>query len=107
MPLYKQTELSGTAYNRAHLVVCENPMGGNPSVSFHEQRVVLSDSNETVVQNIGVFRAEMNMANLDTEFTLVDANGDPTGATMTYAQVYGVLQSLYMHLAQQRDQTGL
>lgn len=106
MPLYKQTELSGTAYNRAHLVVCENPMGGNPSVSFHEQRVVLSDSNETVVQNIGVFRAEMTTENLGSEFLLVDMNGEPTGATMTYAQVYGVLQSLHMHLAALRDQAG-
>lgn len=108
MPLYKHTDFTGSAYTRANRVICENPIAGNPSVSFHEQRVVTAaGSGETLVQNIGDFRAEMNMANLDTEFTLVDANGDPTGATMTYAQVYGVLQSLYMHLAQQRDQTGL
>lgn len=110
MSLYRQADFTGSAYTRAHRVVCENPISGsgNPSVSFHEQRVVTSaGGGETLVQNVGEFRAEMTAANLGTEFPLVDTNGDPTAETMTYAQVYGVLQSLYMHLTQQRDQTVL
>lgn len=49
----------------------------------------------------------MTPSNLSTSFDLLDASGNATGATMTYQEVYGVMQSLYSHLAQQRDTTGL
>ena len=110
MARYKELPItSGAAYVRARTVTCDNPLDGNPSISFREQRVVVVDDGAGTlnVQDIGDFRAEMSASNVATEFQLVDADNVPTGGTMTYQQVYGILQSLYMHLARQRDVSGL
>lgn len=108
MARYKELPItSGAAYVRARTVTCDNPLDGNPSISFREQRVVDDGVGTLSVQDIGDFRAEMSASNVATEFQLVDADNVPTGGTMTYQQVYGILQSLYMHLARQRDASGL
>ena len=108
MARYKELPItSGAAYVRARTVTCDNPLDGNPLISFREQRVVDDGVGTLSVQDIGDFRAEMSASNVATEFQLVDADNVPTGGTMTYQQVYGILQSLYMHLARQRDASGL
>lgn len=108
MARYKESPItSGSSYVRARSVLCDNPIAGNPSIAFREQRVVDDGAGNVTVQDIGDFRAEMSASNLGTTFSIVDSDNTPTGATMTYAEVYGVLQSLYMHLAGQRDTSGL
>lgn len=110
MARYRETEITaGSSYVRARAVICDNPLSGNgdPSVAFREQRVITDDAGVTSTHDLGDFRAAMTPSNLSTSFDLLDASGNATGATMTYQEVYGVMQSLYSHLAQQRDTTGL
>lgn len=108
MAKYREAPItSGLSYVRAGIVTCTNPVNGNPSVTFREQRIIDDGAGTKTIQDIGDFRAEMSASNIATEFPLIDADNAPTGGTMTYAEVYGVLQSLYIHLAGQRDQSGL
>lgn len=108
MAKYRESPITaGLSYVRAGIVTCNNPIAGNPSITFCEQRVIDDGAGNKTVQDIGDFRAEMSDSNIATEFPLVDSDNVPTGGTMTYQQVYGVLQSLYMHLAGQRDISGL
>ena len=108
MAKYRETPITaGNSYVRARAVACDNPLTGSQSITFREQRVVDDGAGNLTTQDIGDFRAEMNAGNISTAFALVDADNVPSGGTMTYAEVYGVLQSLYIHLAEQRDTSGL
>lgn len=102
MPNYKQTSVTGTSYVRASRVIAENNENGR-YVQFIEESVVeLADGTKMTVPAGGCTKF-LTTENGGTEFPLLDASGEPTGATATYSDVYLLLMSLYYHVATLRD----
>jgi hypothetical protein len=105
MANYKEQTISGqmSQYTRCHNITIQNPRGDDPTsknARFDEEIIkTLPDGSEIIAQGEGII----------TEFDptvvieLVDADWESTGETMTGAEVYMVLLSVYRHYALQRD----
>lgn len=102
MPDYKQTTISGTSWQRAWRVECENPLQGQRQITFHEEQV-LNAGNQQVLTPVGSLRVQLTADNALTSFPLLDPDTGAQLGTATYAQVYRMLHSLYIHTATQRD----
>lgn len=97
---YRETNIAGTSWQRACRVVIENPLNGTPHILFVEEQVV----------NVGDDRITRPVANVSCQFNptatipiINPETGLPTGATATHRDVYAILYSLYMQLANARD----
>lgn len=102
MPDYKQTTITGTSWQRAWRVECENPLEGQRAIVFQEE-VVVNAGAEVIRTPNGYVGVPFSSANANTEFDLLDpATGEAVGKA-TYTQVYQMLHSLYIHAATQRD----
>jgi hypothetical protein len=100
MPDYKQSALTGTAWQRCKTVVINNPLEGAKGVFFQEERVISLDG-----QNLKqpVDGCGKNFA-ADGSFPLLDPNTNvPLGVTMSHTELYVALYSLYMQTAAERD----
>lgn len=102
MPDYKQTSISGTSWQRAWRVECENPLDGQRQITFHEEQV-LNAAGQAIRTPVGSLRVHLTADNALTSFPLLDPDTGAQLGTATYAQVYRMLHSLYMHTAQLRD----
>ncbi len=103
---YKQSTVSGSSFQRACDVIIRNPLNGAKTISFTEEKVftVGGETFTAAVPNLfGGLQREFTPENAATTFPLRDINGDPTGATATYTDVYLTLMSLYYALAAERD----
>lgn len=106
MANYKTSTIGGTSYQRAREVHISNPLGGDKLVAFIEERVLnLADGSLSTIPVPGLqFLSEHFSAdNAGTTFPVLDMEGNPTGSVASYQEVYALLQSLYYHLATQRD----
>ena len=100
MPDYKQSALSGTEWQRCNVVVVTNPLGGAPRISFEEERVI-SVGGSVIKQGIGGCQKAFNPTGT---FPLLDpSTNEPIGPSMTHAELYVALYSLYMQTAVERD----
>jgi hypothetical protein len=103
MPNYRETTASGTSYTRAHTAIINNGHD-HKSIEFQEERVVVMDDGETIGKRIGHISADFTAETAATVFPILDPiTGLDTGATATYGEVYGLLFSVYMHMAAERD----
>lgn len=102
MPDYKQTAVTGTSWQRAWRVECENPLNGKREVIFHEEQV-LNAAGQQIRTPVGSLRVPLTADNALTSFPLLDPDTGAQLGTATYAQVYRMLHSLYMHSAAERD----
>jgi len=104
MANYKEQNISGSAYIRAREVHIANPLDGQRTIVFDEERIMNLDGESVITPcRLERPRTDFTQDNAMTTFNLLDQNGVPTGTTATYMEVYLMLQSLYYHLAQQRD----
>ena len=104
---YKQTTLAGTAYTRAVSVTVANPLTGVKAINFFEEQVVNLGA-EVLMRPQGGFQEAFTTENANSEFEMLNPEtGEPLGQTATYAQLYGMLHSLYLHLAVRRDAAAL
>ena len=91
---------------RYHRVSLSRPYGddrGQPVVVFQEEHII-EDANGKQTENRGELASLISDDNEDTEFDIINPGTlQPTGGTMTYAQVIQALDSLYYHLAVLRD----
>ena len=100
MPDYKESILSGTEWQRCNVVVVTNPLSGTPKISFEEERVV-SVGGRVIKEGIGGCQKAFTPA---AAFPLLDPSTNlPVGASMTHADLYVALYSLYMQTALERD----
>lgn len=100
MPNYNESQVAGTAWQRCHTVTVRNPLGGVPVIEFAEERVIAIDGDDIKQWCQGCGKA-FDMAGT---FPLLDpATNATTGATMTHAQLYVAIYSLYMQTAAERD----
>jgi len=101
MSNYKETTADGTAYTRARTVLIHNDLE-HKAIEFQEEDVAIM-GDKTIRQQSGMVVEEFTSGNAATSFPVLDADGVDTGATVTYMEVYGILHSLYIHLATARD----
>lgn len=104
MPDYKQTTISGTSWQRSWRVECENPLQGQGQrqITFHEEQV-LNAAGQAIRTQAGSVSVQFDLQNALTAFPLLDPDSGAQLGTATYAQVYRMLHSLYIHAAQARD----
>lgn len=81
---YKESNVSGTSWQRAVRVVVENPYGGIPSINFVEEKAINLDGNITT----------QLCSNLTTQF---DAENP------LHVDIYTKLNELYTLLREARD----
>lgn len=99
---YKESAVSGTSYVRAKEVVLRNELTGVKGAAFIEEQVVSIAGTKVIQPFAGIFK-EFTPENAGTPFALLDADGNPTGQTATFGDVYQLVSSLYYHVANERD----
>lgn len=106
MANYNELDVNSTSYQRAKSIHVTNEYGKDPYVSFSEELVVELPGNEAAHKELGVVGEGFTATNKDEVVTLVDpVTGNPSAETITYAEIYNALRSLYLHLANKRDQS--
>lgn len=101
MSNYNQKTVSGTRWTRCPLVQITNPFGGEAIVTMQEETMLQLDEN--TVARIGSNALAFPFTP-DEEIELRDpTTGATIGATMTQAQIYVALYSLYIQRAIARD----
>jgi len=103
MSNYKETTTSGTSYTRSNTVILTNEPEFK-HIEFQEERIITLANGEVIRQRGGAVDAEFTADNVSTSFAVVNPfTLEDTGATAAYSDVYGLMTSLYLHLAQERD----
>jgi hypothetical protein len=109
---YQETTVSGTSWTRCRAVTITNPLPGRgpvqaitgieegPTAFFQEEKVVSNDGSQTTVDTGSCRKAFYPAATIP---MLNPETGEATGATVTHAELYAILFSLYMQTAVERD----
>lgn len=101
MANYKETNVTGTQWKRAYRVQIDNVIDQIPRLTFDEQTITILDS-ETITKPVGHVTAMfdptyvINLKNPQTGEAI-------PGATATETDLYVILYSLYIQLAEERD----
>lgn len=91
-------------YTRACSVEMLYPVGVIPEVTFQEERIRQIDDNPPkAIEYLGSLKERLTPENANTKFNLLEVDTNVVLGQMTYEEVYGVLYSLYLHLANERD----
>jgi hypothetical protein len=99
---YKQESITGTSYLRAKSVKIDSPVNQTPTVYFVEEQVTTLASGEVLTKEVDQLLVSYDPL---AAITVLDpATGLPTGSTLTHAQIYQYLYSVYMAAATKRDQ---
>jgi hypothetical protein len=100
MSNYKQTDIAGEAWTRAKRVVIDNTLNQTPVIEFIEEKVISIDSEMIHKDTMNLVEPFSNPLQ---EFNVVNPTTGEAVRTATYAEVYELLHSLYLHLAIRRD----
>lgn len=88
-----QGAISGEAYTRCQQVVIDNPLGGAPAVTFHQERIITADGQpirRPVASAMLAFDASAEIAVINPE------TGAATGETVTQGELYALVYSAYI-----------
>lgn len=100
MPNYKESQITGTTWQRCNGVHISNPYGAAPSVQFSEEIITVLNGNPVTLATSALtsgFDTNAMIELLDPETM------QPTGQTMSEGAVYLALFSKYMAEAKKRD----
>lgn len=99
---YKESLVSGTVWQRCHTVRVNNTYQEQPFIEFLEEKIVVLDGNTYIRQGVqGLCEKHFSPTDI---FPIIDPTTNTlTGQTMTHAEFYTVLYSLYMQTAMERD----
>ena len=101
MANYKQEQIAGESYVRANAVLLENPKNGAPRIVFTEERWYDLGNGIAAAAPVGQLAVPFEpSARID---ILDPDTGAATGITMTQAQVYAAIYSVYIASAIARD----
>lgn len=105
MANYKQSTVSGESWTRCFKIEINNSLPAGefsipPTVYFYEEKVLSVEG-----QNITISRDVCSKVfnPIDGQIILIDAEGAPTGKTMSHLELYSILNSLYIQIALERD----
>lgn len=122
MGKYNESTVSGESWFRSFRVEIDNPLVDSnpdttqpgppvlPTIFFAEEQVVQTADGKYIKQrvndtNYNTFAIDqLTTDNLNETFAILDENGNETDATLTYAEIYNLISSLYIHIAKKRDQ---
>lgn len=101
---YKQSEVSGSSWVRCNQIVVVNPADNTPKfIQFREEQII-NVGEEHIARELGVLMEYFNEVTTGEEIQILNpVTGEATGAVLTYADVYAILYSSYMHAARKRD----
>jgi len=100
MANYNEIDVTGTEYQRCFSAVINNVLGQTPEIIFKEEKVLNLNSGKMLM---GCGYCSLSYS-ADATFPILDLTTDnPTGQTMTHAQLYQALYSLYVQTANARD----
>lgn len=103
MSKYRETTLAGSSYVRANQVIIRNEIDAK-GITFQETEVINLDNGENISKSAGSLSETLTAENALTEFDLLNPETNaPTGATMSYQDLYAAVYSLYFKLALERD----
>lgn len=98
---YKETTVSGTAWQRAQMIIISNHLGQVPSVTYQEEEIVALDTGN-IQRPLGSLGYQIDPLG---EIELVDTETLlPTGETIPVALVHQALFSDYVNRAKARDE---
>ncbi len=107
MSNYKEQSSSCVAYTRAPVTTFHNLMDFK-GVEFTEERRIEMADGTVYVQPVGILRKAMTPENQDESFVVIDpTTGQNTSTMVSYAEVYAILTSLYLHLGKERDEADM
>jgi hypothetical protein len=99
---YKQTSVTGESWIRAYHFSISNPQTGLKQINFQEEKVTVLD-NGVNSGRVGEVLDEFTETGASTEFSLLNPKTGDVVGTANYDDLYNMLHSLYIHLAQKRD----
>lgn len=100
MPNYKESDVSGVAWQRCHTVTIENQLELPKKVNFQEEQVI-DISGKIYHEWVSGCSKDYSAT---ASFPILDPlTGNETGQTMTHEELYVALYSLYMQTASERD----
>ena len=98
---YKETTVSGTAWQRAQMIIIGNHLGQVPSVTYQEEAIIALDEGN-IQKPLGSLSYQIDPMG---EIELVDTETLlPTGETIPVALVHQALFSDYVNRAKARDE---
>lgn len=101
MPDYKESAVTGTAWQRCHQIVIDNRRGVTPTVRFDEEQVVALSGGRELRTEQGTLAIPFDPAKV---IALMDpVTGMATGQSTTYGAAYALLYSAYLAAALARD----
>ncbi|MEN6306075.1 MAG: hypothetical protein ABFD96_25340 [Armatimonadia bacterium] len=92
-----QTPVAGESYQRCFQVVIDNPLVGSPTVMFSQETIVGTDA--ATVLRIPTQPLAMPFDPAAEIAVINPETGEPTGATVTQAEVYALIFSAYIAAA--------
>ena len=103
MPDYKAAQVAGSKWQRCHRLTIENTFETTPRVIFEEEVIVNMGAGELVSKPVNSIVEEFAPDKYTTQFDVLNPITGEAIGTAQYQDVYGLLHSLYIHLAQDRD----
>lgn len=101
MPNYKESSVAGSVWQRAYKVIIDNVYNSVPTVTFNEEEII-STGTTNISKHISSLVEHFN--DPTKSFPLINPLDGTEIGTATYQDVYVLLSSLYINLANQRDQ---
>jgi hypothetical protein len=102
MASYQESTVTGTAWKRCNKIEIRNPYQGQKLAIFLEEELT-SLANGKIIQEPST-NIQEPFADPTKIVELVDpTTGTPLGNTVTYQEIYVILHSLYIQLADERD----
>lgn len=104
MTNYKETTIAGSEYQRARLISITNEHNTNNSITFVEEKIKFF-GDEHFHTDVSSIVETLTAENATQQFNLLNPVDGTTIGTATYQDLYVLLYSLYIKLANDRDNT--
>lgn len=86
--------IAGGSYRRCHQIIIDNPLGRAPAITFGQETVIGTGGGEVLHVPMTPVLLAFEPAS---EIPVIDPqNGQPTGATITQAEVYAMVYSAWI-----------
>jgi hypothetical protein len=102
MAEYKERSITAGAYQRVRAATFIIERGETPRVVFQEEEVLVIAGGSVIKRDVSHCEAGLSGGDIELRNP---ANGNLTGNTITQAQLYAAIYSLYRQVAAARDQT--